>query len=148
MYKEKQQRYVVKASQGDSHYYFPHTNDKKIIEKNKEKAWNKCFIADFGKISGVEVKEPTDFYSVDNFLIYEDDVIAFQKDNFHQLCLVIKNGNLFYGMFENDEGIKQYILMDENYTYEFEYPDYPFDYDNSCSCCECCGCTCYLNDEY
>jgi len=78
------QRYVVKAAQGDCYYFYPKTTDKKTIQENIDKAWRDCFIADYGKISGVVVQDPTGISTVDEIMIYEGDEVVFQKEEFRQ----------------------------------------------------------------
>ena len=145
----KEQRYVVQASQQDCYYFYPYTTDVALIEKNKDKAWRDCFIADFGRISSVIIQDPTDFKTLDDTLIYEGDHIVFDNDEFTEVCEIVKKDGTFYGLYEDEHETKNYVLMTDDFTYAFEqdeYTDYDDWGDDGCYCCPCCGCTCYEDD--
>ena len=82
---------------------------------------------EIGRISSVVVQEPTGYKSIDGYMIYETEEIIFQKDGIYQLCEIVKKDHSFYGVCEDDQELKQYLLMDNDYAYEFievEMPDY------------------------
>ena len=149
----KQQRYVVKASQTDCYYFYPYTEDPKQIEINKEIAIRDCFIADFGRISGVETQDPTDFLTLEEQPLYEGDIVLFLKGTFEAECLIVKDKDLFYGEYTDSNNQTKRILMDESFDYVFqeEESSYSWEDDYACpnGCCACCGCSCgYYDGTY
>lgn len=137
---EKMQRYTVQASQEDVYYFFPYTEDEKEIERNIEAAWQNCFIADYGRISGVLVQNPTGTFTSEQETIYAGDFLVYNE---HIYKVVEKEGG-FHLVCQEEDNTEE-IPLDPSAIYAHYREEEPYDdfyNEDTCGCCPCCGCTC------